>query len=275
MSAEGVARDGAAPRRAVVTGASSGIGEAFARRYAAAGYAVTLVARRADELARVADEIGVGGGGAAGADVLVADLATDDGLAALASVARDAEALVLNAGITRAAAVGTTDGATQERMARLLATGVSRTCEAVVPAMVSRGRGEVVIVSSIGAYAPMRKSALYAAAKAYAAAYARSLALEVAPRGVRVCAVCPGYVRTAIHDAAGLAHLRRRIPSWLWCDPDDVVDATMRGLARGRTMVVPGLAYRVARPWLGSSIVQSAWRRLSRRGIPDRGAGGT
>lgn len=273
MSAGGVAHDGSAPRRAVVTGASSGIGEAFARRYAAAGYAVTLVARRADELARVADEIGAGGGGAA--DLLVADLATDDGLAALASVARDAEVLVLNAGITRAAAVGTTDGATQERMARLLATGVSRTCEAVVPAMVSRGRGEVVIVSSIGAYAPMRKSALYAAAKAYAAAYARSLALEVAPRGVRVCAVCPGYVRTAIHDAAGLAHLRLRIPSWLWCDPDDVVDATMRGLARGRTMVVPGLAYRVARPWLGSSILQSAWRRLSRRGIPDRGAGGT
>lgn len=270
MSAAPGTRDGAAPRRAVVTGASSGIGEAFARRYAAAGCAVTLVARRADALARVAGEIRAAGGVA---DVLVADLATDDGLAALAAAARGADALVLNAGVTRAAPVGTTDAAAQAGLATLLATGVSRTCEAVVPGMVARGRGDVVVVSSIGAYAPMRTSALYAAAKAYAAAYARSLALEVAPRGVRVCAVCPGYVRTAIHDAAGLGHLRRRIPSWLWCDPDDVVDAAMRGLARGRAVAIPGLAYRVARPWLGSGVAQSTWRRLARRGIRDRGTG--
>jgi len=257
-------------RRVVVTGASSGIGEAFARRYAAEGCHVTVLARRADELARVAGEIRAAGGAA---DVLVADLATGDGLAALAEAGREADVLVLNAGITLAAPVGATDATVQDRLATLLATGVSRTCEAVVPHMIARGAGDVVVVSSIAAYAPMRKSALYAASKAYAAAYARSLALEAGPRGVRVCAVCPGYVRTAIHDAAGLGHLRRRVPAWLWCDPDDVVDAALRGLARGRSLVVPGLAYRLARPWLASGVVQAAWRRLARRGIRGRREG--
>ncbi len=251
-------------RRAVVTGASSGIGAAFARRYAAEGCLVTLVARRADALDRVAAEIRAAGGAA---EVLVADLATEAGLAALADAARDADVLVLNAGVTLAAAVGTTDADTQDRLARLLATGVARTCEAVVPHMVARGGGDVVVVSSIAAFAPMRKSALYAAAKAYAAAYARSLALEAGPSGVRVCVVCPGYVRTAIHEEAGLGHLRRRVPSWLWCDPEDVVNAGLRALARGRTLAVPGLVYRVARPWLASAAVQATWRRLARRDI--------
>jgi short-subunit dehydrogenase len=251
-------------RRAVVTGASSGIGAAFARRYAADGHAVTLVARRADALDRVAAEIRAAGGTA---EALVADLATEAGLAALAAAARDADALVLNAGVTLAAAVGTTDADTRDRLARLLATGVARTCEAVVPHMVARGGGDVVVVSSIAAFAPMRKSALYAAAKAYAAAYARSLALEVGPRGVRVCVVCPGYVRTAIHEEAGLGHLRRRVPSWLWCDPEDVVNAGLRALARGRTLAVPGFPYRMARPWLASGVVQATWRRLARRDV--------
>ena len=237
-----------------MTGASSGIGEAFARRLAAEGCAVTLVARRAERLAAVAGGIRAAGGDA---EVLVADLATEAGLAALADAARGADVLVLNA--------GTTPTAAQERLAVLLATGVSRTCEAAVPAMVARGSGDVVIVASIAAFAPMRKSALYAAAKAYAVHYARSLALEVGPRGVRVCAVCPGYVRTGIHEAAGLGHLRRRVPGWLWCDPEDVADAAMRGLARGRTVVVTGLAYRAARPFLASGPVQMTWRRLTRR----------
>lgn len=245
-----------------MTGASSGIGEAFARRLAAEGCAVTLVARRAERLAAVAGGIRAAGGDA---EVLVADLATEAGLAALADAARGADVLVLNAGITLAAAVGTTPPAAQERLAVLLATGVSRTCEAAVPAMVARGSGDVVIVASIAAFAPMRKSALYAAAKAYAVHYARSLALEVGTRGVRVCAVCPGYVRTGIHEAAGLGHLRRRVPGWLWCDPEDVADAAMRGLARGRTVVVTGLAYRAARPFLASGPVQMTWRRLTRR----------
>jgi len=111
----------------------------------------------------------------------------------------------------------------------------------------------------------MRKAGPYAAAKTYATSYARSLALEVNIRGVRVVAVCPGYVRTDLHRRAGLDHLTKSVPGWMWLTPEDVVRATMRALGRGKTVVVPGLVYRIALPFLASSTAQRLWRRITRR----------
>jgi short-subunit dehydrogenase len=135
----------------------------------------------------------------------------------------------------------------------------------VVPRMVERGSGDVVIVSSIATFTPMRKAGPYAAAKTYATSYARSLALEVHGRGVRVVAVCPGYVRTDLHRRAGLDHLTKSVPGWMWLTPVDVVRATTRALRRGKTVVVPGLVYRIALPFLSSSTAQRLWRRITRR----------
>jgi len=122
-----------------------------------------------------------------------------------------------------------------------------------------------VIVSSIAAFTPMRKAGPYAGAKSHVTAYARSLALEVGPRGVRVVAVCPGYVHTDLHRRAGLEHLSRRVPGWMWLSPDDVVHATSGALSRGKAVVVPGAVYRLVLPFLSSRPAQTVWRRLTRR----------
>ena len=248
--------------RVLVTGASSGIGEAFARWHAARGDALVITGRSAEQLQRVAVDLRSAG---ATVQIVVVDLATAAGVDSLVAQAGDIDVVVANAGITHAATVGTTDREELDRLSYLMSTGVVRLCESLVPAMLQRGRGEVVVVSSIAAFTPMRKAGPYAAAKSAVTAYARSLALEVGSKGVRVIAVCPGYVHTDLHRRAGLEHLTTNLPEWMWLEPDDVVRDTRRALARGKTVVVPGLVYRLVRPFLASSLTQGVWRRMTRR----------
>ena len=247
---------------ALITGASSGIGREFALMLAQSGYDIVAVARRRELLESLASELQKFG---AQTRVVVADLSTGAGVQSVIDAASDADFLVLNAGITRAARVGTTPSDQIVKLNTLLATGVVEVCEAIVPRMVQRKNGEVVIVSSIAAFTPMPKSALYAAAKTYVMSYGRSLNLEVRGFGVRVCVVCPGYVRTELHQQAGLSHLRQRVPKWLWINSDDVVRAALSGLRKNKSVVVPGLVYRVARPLLGARVAQAIWRRTTSR----------
>lgn len=249
-------------RRVVITGASSGIGEAFALHHARLGDDVVLVGRDEVALARVAVATTSLG---ATSEVIVADLSTADGVEALGAQAGEIDVLVANAGVTHAARIGTSDRDDLDRLAYLMSAGVVRLCEIVVPTMVTRGSGVVIVVSSIAAFTPMKKAAPYAAAKSHVTAYARSLAAEVEPRGVRVVSVCPGYVRTDLHRRAGLDHLSTSIPTWMWISPDDVVAATESALRGRRQVVVPGLAYRLVRPFLSSTVAQRTWARLARR----------
>ena len=247
---------------ALITGASSGIGREFAIVLAKNGYDIVAIARRRELLESLAVELQAFG---AQTKVVVADLSTSVGGQRVIAVASDADFLVLNAGITRAARVGTTSGDEILKLNTLLATGVVELCEAIVPQMMQRKTGDVVIVSSIAAFTPMPKSALYAAAKSYVMSYGRSLNLEVRGSGVRVCVVCPGYVRTDLHQQAGLTHLRARVPKWLWINSDDVVRAALSGLGNNKSVVVPGAIYRLARPFLGSWVAQTIWRRTTSR----------
>ncbi len=247
---------------ALVTGASSGIGREFAFSLAKRGYDIVAVARRRELLESLASELQSFG---AQTRVVVADLSTSAGVQSVTVAASEAEFLVLNAGITRAAQVGDTTSDEILKLNTLLATGVIEICEAVVPQMMRRKTGDVVIVSSIAAFTPMPKSALYAAAKTYVKSYGQSLSFEVRDSGVRVCVVCPGYVRTELHQQAGLTHLRGRVPAWLWINPDDVVSAALTGLRKNKSVVVPGVVYRLARPFLGSRTAQRIWRRTTSR----------
>jgi hypothetical protein len=245
-----------------VTGATSGIGEAFAHWYADRASDLVLVGRNKSELDRVAHAVRSRG---VHAEVIVADLAQKDGVESVGAQCGAVDVLVMNAGVTHAAKIGTSDRDQLDELAYLMSAGIVRLSELVVPRMVERGSGDVVIVSSIATFTPMRKAGPYAAAKTYATSYARSLALEVHGRGVRVVAVCPGYVRTDLHRRAGLDHLTKSVPGWMWLTPDDVVRATTRALRRGKTVVVPGLVYRIALPFLSSSTAQRLWWRITRR----------
>lgn len=249
-------------KRALVTGASSGIGRQYAIFLAKNGYNIVAVARRHELLESLSVELQAFG---AQTQVVVADLGTSAGVQSAIDASSGVNFMVLNAGVTRAARVGATSVDEQQKLNTLLATGVVQICEAIVPGMVQRRSGDVVIVSSIAAFTPMPKSALYAAAKTYVMSYGRSLNLEVRSSGVRVCVVCPGYVRTELHQHAGLTHLRKRVPNFLWVDASDVVACAQRGLEKNKGVIVPSLIYRIARPFLGSGLTQTIWRRTTRR----------
>jgi hypothetical protein len=259
--------DPLAPKRALITGASSGIGEAFARHLAANGWDLVIVARRKDRLERLSAEISQLG---RKCEVVVADLSTEAGISTVIAAANGIEFLVANAGITHVAGIGITEPFVAHRIVNLLATGVMDLCEAIVPEMIRRRRGDVIVVSSIAAFTPMRKSAIYAASKSFVTTYVRSIALEAKSAGVRVTAVCPGYVRTELHEQAGLGHLRSQVPKMLWLDPDDVVAAAMRGLDRNKVVVIPGLIYRLVRPFLGLTALQRVWGGMTRRNNHER-----
>ncbi len=246
----------------LVTGASSGIGREFALRFARLGHPVFAVGRDAAALGTLAAEAGATGGTVT---VCVADLSTRQGVEQVVLGCPAPGIVVANAGTTVAARVGTAPWAELESLGHLIGAGVAQLVEATAPAMAERGGGDIIIVSSIASLVRMPGSAVYAAAKSYATAYGRSIHRELRPKGVRVCVVCPGYVRTPLHDRSGLAHLRRRVPGWMWIEPEDVVDAALRGLRRGRAVVVPGWVYRLSLPFLNSSVAQRVWATMTRR----------
>ena len=106
---------------------------------------------------------------------------------------------------------------------------------------------------------------MYAASKSFVTAYGRSLAAETERFGIRVCVLCPGYVHTNLHERAGLSHLEKQVPGWMWISSDTVVQAGIKGLRRKKIVVVPGRVYRSVRPFMNSRAAQRVWRQLTKR----------
>lgn len=247
---------------ALITGASSGIGKAFAQYYAEAGFDLVLVGRDVEQLTVVSEEVIAAG---ATCQICVADLSESDGVASVLASCPQPDVVVANAGITIAGRAGTRDWADLEQMSYLLGVGVAQLLERIVPAMTQRGSGDILIVSSIASLITMPNSAMYAASKSFVTAYGRSLAAETERFGVRVCVLCPGYVHTNLHERAGLSHLEKQVPGWMWISSDTVVQEGIRGLRRKKVVVVPGLVYRSVRPFLNSRVAQRLWRQLTKR----------
>jgi len=247
---------------ALITGASSGIGKAFALHYAEAGLDLVLVGRDVEQLSLVSQEVVAAG---AKCQICVADLSESDGVASVLDMCPQPDVVVANAGVTIAGRVGTREWAELEQMSYLLGVGVAQLLEGIVPAMTQRGSGDILIVSSIASLITMPNSAMYAASKSFVTAYGRSLAAETERFGVRVCVLCPGYVHTNLHERAGLSHLEKQVPRWMWVSSDTVVQSGIRGLHRKKVVVVPGLVYRSVRPFMNSRAAQRTWRQLTKR----------
>ena len=248
---------------AVVTGATSRIGYHYARHLASQGHDLVVAARGEERLHSVADELSRAH--SVSVTQVVADLSTAKGVLSVLDVATGATIVVANAGSSLASRVGQTAWPDLDRLSYLLGPGVAQLCEGLVPSMLEARTGRITIIASIGGLIPMPKSAIYSAAKAYAIGYGRSAHAELTGRGIRVCTICPGYVRTELHRASGLEHLPDRVPRWMCIEPEDVVRAAERGLDRSTSVVVPGLVYKAARPFLQSTFAGSAWRRMTRR----------
>jgi len=225
---------------ALVTGASSGIGAAFARRLAADGYRVVAVARRQERL----DELR--GEGAAD-EIIVADLATADGCALVEAriAAGGIELLINNAGIGVGAGFDETSVDAEDRMLGVNVRAVMRLTHAAVRPMLAAGHGEIINVSSVAAFTAVAGFATYSASKAYVLALSESLAVRYAGQGIKVMALCPGYVRSEMHDPSEMPSggLKGRV---LWRDAESLVDVALRDLHRGRVISMPGLPYKAS-----------------------------
>jgi short-subunit dehydrogenase len=227
---------------ALVTGASSGIGQAFAAQLAETGHDLIVVARRRDRLEALAQRLGAAHG--AKVEVLVADLATSAGVDAVARRAAEAplDLLVNDAGFGAYRSFVELDPKVADDLLSVLVRAVVQVTRAALPGMVARGRGGVINVASLLAlsgsvtapYLPRR--AIYAGSKAFVLAFTQLLAGELAETGVRIQVCLPGVVKTEFHDVQGmdLSH----VPSM---SADDVVRGALAGLARGEVVCIPAL----------------------------------
>ncbi|MFD0972476.1 SDR family NAD(P)-dependent oxidoreductase [Plantactinospora endophytica] len=230
----------------MVTGATAGIGAAFARRLAADGYDLLLVARDGERLAEAAAELIARHGNRV--DVLPADLATDEGCglveARLADASAPVDMLVNSAGISLNRSFVRSTVADESRLLRLNVHAVLRLTLAALPGMTERRHGAVINVSSVAGFGPVMPGSTYPASKAWVTNFSESVAQSVRPMGVRVLALCPGYTRTEFHDRAGIN--MTKTPEWLWLRADDVVRDALRDLDRDRMVSVPDWKYKVA-----------------------------
>ncbi len=231
--------------KALVTGASAGLGAEFARQLAARGFDLVLVARRRERLEALAVELLRQH--KVQAEPLVADLVQEAGLKAVEEYiagAENLEFLVNNAGFGVAAAFLRSELGPQVAMHRLHVMATLRLTYAALRAMVARKKGAIVNVSSLAAFAPRSGNTSYYATKAWINCFTEGIYLELrsARSPVRVQALCPGFTYTEFHDVMGVD--RKVVPKSLWMSADQVVTASLRGLDQGKLFVVPGWRYK-------------------------------
>jgi hypothetical protein len=252
---------------ALITGASSGLGEEFARRLAAMGHPLILVARREDKLRALASELSAAHG--IKADVVAADLATDEGVAKIESVMRsrgDVALLINNAGFGAGGSFYRIDMAIQTSMIRVHVEATARLIRAALPSMVERGTGAVINVASVAAFTISPKSAMYASTKAWMVSFSRALALELRPKGIRVQVLCPGFTHTGFHATPEFATSDGiAIPRFLWGPADKVIEASLKALRGRKVIVIPGwknkIMARLARMSVATAVIRAFTRK--------------
>ena len=234
----------AADGTALVTGASAGIGAEFARRLAALGHGVTLVARREDRLRALADDLRTRHG--VRAEAMPCDLTDPDARAALAGRITDAglrvEVLVNDAGFATGGPLHESDLEDELRQVRLLCETPVDLTRRFLPAMVARREGAIITVASTAAMQPLPHSAGYSAAKAHALAFTEAVHAEVRRFGVHVTALCPPPVHTELFEKTD--HPIERVPRIAWLEPEEVVRIGLDGALRNKRVVVPKLLAR-------------------------------
>ena len=255
-------------KTALVTGASAGLGEEFARQLATRGYDLALVARREDRLQALAEDLRDRHG--LRVEAIAADLSSPYAPDAIA--ARTAELdlkidyLVNNAGSAGPDLLEDRDWQQQAAFLQLMMTSVAHLCHLFAPGMCERGFGRILNVSSVAGRIARAGDANYGPSKAYVIALSESLDLTLKSRGVRVSALCPGYTHTDFHAVADMLDVKDTTPGFLWYDADKVVREGLAAIERGRSVFCSGRLYRWVDP-----ILQSVWTRpLARRAMGRR-----
>ena len=239
-----------APRPlALITGASAGIGAAFARAYAARGYDLALVARRADRLEALAAELSAKHGIEAFA--VPADLGEWEActrvMDAVAARGRVVDTLVNNAGFSVAQSFVGVPWSRQREFLMTLVVNACGLAHLAIPGMVERGRGAIINVASLTAFAPgVVGHSLYPGAKSLAVKWSQSLAAELGGKGIRVTAVCPGFTLTEFAEANGTKQIMDQASRRFFQTAEQVVAETLAANDRGKVVIVPGWRNKLA-----------------------------
>ncbi|MDZ4375874.1 MAG: SDR family oxidoreductase [Phenylobacterium sp.] len=238
-----------ARRLALVTGASAGLGAAFARHLASRGFDLALTARRVDRLNDLADGLRRDHG--IEVVTVAADLAqagaSEAILSQIAATGRGVDVLINNAGYGLGGLYADTTWADQADFIQVMVTAPCELAHRTLPAMRDQGYGRIVNVASVAGLLPAAAGhTLYAASKAYLIRFSQSLHLEGAAHGVHVSALCPGFTYTEFHDVNGTRELAdASTPGWLWLDADRVVADGWRAAEANQSICTPGLVYKL------------------------------
>jgi short-subunit dehydrogenase len=238
----------AARRTALVTGASAGIGLAFAHVFAERGFDLVVTARRGDRLEALARELAERHGTRTTA--IVADLSDPATPARIVSQITAAgitvDALVNNAGYGVPGSYRSTRWEQQRDLVQVLITAVAELTHRLLPGMIARGYGRIVNVASLAGLVPSTAGhTLYGASKAFVIRFSQALAQEVSAHGVHVTAVCPGFTYSEFHDVTGTRDRVSRLPSFMWMDARAVALRGYEAVETGRPIIVTGGVNRI------------------------------
>ncbi|MGH8172576.1 MAG: SDR family NAD(P)-dependent oxidoreductase [Rhodanobacteraceae bacterium] len=235
------------PLFALVTGASAGIGVAFARELAARGHALILTARRLDRLEELAAELRATAG--VRVECIACDLADANAAQFLFDETRrrglEVDFLINNAGYGVTGSLVSHEWPTHADFLNVMITAPTALCHRFVPAMRARGFGRIINVASFAGLMPAPAGhTLYAAAKAYLVKFSESLALENRRHGIHVCALCPGFTMSEMHDVNGARETVSSMPAWVWLDAKVVARQGVDAVERGDIVYINGWLYR-------------------------------
>ncbi|MEZ5462505.1 SDR family NAD(P)-dependent oxidoreductase [Dokdonella sp.] len=228
---------------ALITGASAGIGAAFARELAARGHPLVLTARRADRMQALAHELEAANG--IKVKVIACDLADPASPRDLCEqIDRQGLAidmLVNNAGYGVTGYFLSQPWKTQADFIQVLMTAPTELCHRLMPAMLERGHGRIINVASLAGHIPgSAGQTLYAAAKSYLIKFSQSLSLEYGHKGIHTCALCPGFTYSEFHDVTGSRAMMSKLPGWMWMDAESVVRQGLYAVERGEAVYING-----------------------------------
>ena len=254
-------------KTALVTGASAGIGKAFAELLAAKGYGLVLTARRRARLDELASQLTSQHG--VPAFVIVADLAEPDASARIADAVRaqglHIDFLINNAGYGQPGSYVNVAWTDHQRFIQIMMTAVCDLTYRLLPLMVERGWGRIINLASVAGMVPAPAGhTLYGASKAFVIRFSEALAAENAPKGVNVTAVCPGFTYSEFHDVTGTRQQMNSVPSMMWLNAGDVAREGYDAVMRGESVVVNGRIYRFLL-WLMGVVPKAVVRGISQR----------
>ena len=246
--------------RALITGASTGIGYAYAKHLSKKGWILDLISENAERSIRSKDALNY-----PDAKFYLADLSKKSSIKEIISNYETPDLIVANAGIAINGSIGKLNESQKEDAYYLMCGGIIDLIEGFAPKMIKKGTGRIVIISSIGAITAMPKSSIYSSAKAGIYMYSKSISAELKNKGISVTVSLPGYVETEAHKKAGLDHLKSKVPSWMWISANNVVNQTEKASKKGKSEVIPGIVYKLTKPFLKFNTAINVWRLITKK----------